>query len=651
MIAPNKVESRLYQKTISNTCSQKNSLVILPTALGKTIIALLTAIKRLDVYPWAKILLLAPTRPLVLQHFETFSQFLVFDENKINMFTGKNTPNERVLLWEQSQFIFATPQVINNDLENGRYDLNEVALLIFDEAHRARENYAYTKIAPNYIKNNKDPLILALTASPGKNKERIQELCKNLFIEVIEFRTENDLDVKDYINPIQIEWYKLKLPNEYINIKHLLEEILHNYLKKLHQMSFLLNKPIQYISKMDLIDLGNRLRAHVTNQQGNSDNGYYYSAIVAQAASISLMHALELLTTQDIEVFLNFLNKLEHDSDEMKNKYSQSIIKDSRFQKIKAFSELHANSNHIKMNKLRDIILEELQSNKNSKIIVFTQYRDTASKIVEKLQILPSVKPIRFVGQSSKREDIGLSQNEQAEILEEFRFDKYNVLIATCIAEEGLDIPAVELVVFYEPIPSEIRYIQRKGRTGRKKFGKVKILITEDTVDEAFFYVSLKREKQMKEIVTHLEKELNTTIHRTPLIKPEKPNLQENVININKNFKRNYKKLQSSNTTPETSDFKVNKWGVKEFKIKSDHNPTSVLTNFKSKNTKGLSNAVQWVLKRAVEFDNGDGINIDEFLKISTLENYDTEKIMAAISKLINEGVLYQPNPLKISVV
>ena len=82
MIAPNSIESRQYQKNISDTSSQKNTLVILPTALGKTIIGLLTAVKRLDVYPWAKILFMAPTRPLVLQHFKTFSQFLIYDENK-----------------------------------------------------------------------------------------------------------------------------------------------------------------------------------------------------------------------------------------------------------------------------------------------------------------------------------------------------------------------------------------------------------------------------------------------------------------------------------------------------------------------------------------------------------------------------------------
>jgi ERCC4-related helicase len=54
-----------------------------------------------------------------------------------------------------------------------------------------------------------------------------------------------------------------------------------------------------------------------------------------------------------------------------------------------------------------------------------------------------------------------MSQEEQSAVLESFRNGEFDVLVATSIAEEGLDIPEVDLVVFYEPIPSEIRYIQR----------------------------------------------------------------------------------------------------------------------------------------------------------------------------------------------
>jgi ERCC4-related helicase len=453
------------------------------------------------------------------------------------------------------------------------------------------------------------------------------------------------------VNPIQMDWYKLDLPKEYDTIKNQLEEILHGYLKQLHYMKFFLNTPIQRISKMDLISFGNKLRSYIDNPNlENERKSYYFSAISLQAASLSLMHAMELLTTQEIETFLNFLNKLE----ENPSRYAQKIVDDSRFKKIRGMTELYSNVNHSKMNKLRDIVLEELESNKDSKIIAFTQYRGTASKIVGNLQTLPGVRPIRFVGQSSNSEDTGLSQNEQAEIIDDFRFGKHNVLVATSIAEEGLDIPSVELVIFYEPIPSEIRYIQRKGRTGRKKFGKVKILITQETLDEAYFYASLKRTRQMKAIVSNLEKDLKLSLNRTPLKKPTKITITEKFTGIKKKIKprkNKYIKPETANVDPNDFDVEIQDGKVKELTIKKSERPSQILKNFKPTKTKGLNNAVNWVMRRSTECDNGDGIDIDEFLKISTLEGFDPELILAAISKLITEGLLYQPDSLKISVV
>jgi len=101
-----------------------------------------------------------------------------------------------------------------------------------------------------------------------------------------------------------------------------------------------------------------------------------------------------------------------------------------------------------------------------------------------------------------------MTQEQQREVLEKLRGGEANVLIATSIAEEGLDIPEVDHVVFYEPVPSEIRYIQRRGRTGRRVAGKVTILIAEDTVDEAFYWSSISRARKMKRIIGQLNRKL-----------------------------------------------------------------------------------------------------------------------------------------------
>ena len=138
------------------------------------------------------------------------------------------------------------------------------------------------------------------------------------------------------------------------------------------------------------------------------------------------------------------------------------------------------------------------KGNYSLKAIVFTQYRDTAQHIVDILNS-NGIKASRFVGQAKKEGDVGMKQEEQAQVLESFRRGEFSVLVATSIAEEGLDIPEVDLVIFYEPIPSEIRYIQRRGRTGRRTSGSVIILAAKDTIDERYLNASKRRIEKMNQ--------------------------------------------------------------------------------------------------------------------------------------------------------
>ena len=198
LIKRNMISHRDYQTNIVEKCSHKNSLVVLPTGLGKTIIGILLLTKVFEKYPQGKVLILAPTRPLVSQHAQSCKKLLNIREEKIISFTGKISPEKRVFLFKDSRIIISTPQVVKNDLERERYSLSPVCLIIFDEAHRTRGNYAYTFISEEYITSCSDPLILGLTASPGKNYEIIQDLCDNLYIENVIFKTYEDKDVIKY---------------------------------------------------------------------------------------------------------------------------------------------------------------------------------------------------------------------------------------------------------------------------------------------------------------------------------------------------------------------------------------------------------------------------------------------------------------------
>src|SRR3989338_8328676 len=215
---------RLYQQTILGTAANFNTLVVLPTGLGKTALAFLLAAHRLHHYPNSKMLMLAPTKPLCEQHVDTFKQHLDIPEEKIVLFTGNVSPEKRAELWKGATIIISTPQGLENDVINKRVKLEEVSLLVFDEAHHATGDYSYVWVAQQYEKVSHHGRILALTASAGSDLESIKEVCRNLNIEKVEVRTEHDQDVQPYIQPLQMKWIKVPFPQEFQKIQLFLKD-------------------------------------------------------------------------------------------------------------------------------------------------------------------------------------------------------------------------------------------------------------------------------------------------------------------------------------------------------------------------------------------------------------------------------------------
>ena len=256
------VESRLYQKNIAEAASRRNTMVILPTALGKTVISLLVTVDILYNYREGRILVMAPTRPLVSQHMKSFSSVLKLLEEQIAAVTGKTPPEARSAVWNKKdiRLLFATPEVVKNDLDEDRLHLSDFSLLVFDEAHRAVKDYAYTSIAKEYISQSSNPMILAMTASPGAERRRMQEVCDNLFIEHIEYRSEEDPDVKQYVNPIDVKWEWFNLPEDYLYVISVLRSMLDEKLRWLIQRGIIRKKSIEWIFKRNLIEAGESLR-------------------------------------------------------------------------------------------------------------------------------------------------------------------------------------------------------------------------------------------------------------------------------------------------------------------------------------------------------------------------------------------------------
>lgn len=507
LIKPHSVEERLYQQVIAGEAIAENTLVVLPTALGKTVIALLVTAYVLHRYPEGRVLMLAPTRPLVLQHRDSFAEFLNLDEGEVLAVTGKDRRERREELWSKGRVLFATPQVVRNDMESGTLDPSELSLVIFDEAHRGVKKYAYTDIARSYIESHASPLVLALTASPGGDRERLERVCQALHIESIAYRNEEDPDVKPYIPGTRVEWREVNLPGEYKRAAKLLREMVERRAKKLQGA---VKKPPSRVTKGDLVEAGKVLQGRL---KSGGKKGPVFSAIVQQSAALSLAHALEVLQTQGSAQCLAFMEKLEA---ERKSKKSYAnVVKDGRYPELKPLLEEIAEIEHPKVKALLEEVEGQLQHSPESRVLVFTQIRDTAARLVEALGECGIDSRI-FVGQASTKGVEGMTQDDQRKTVEGFREGEFKVMVATSIGEEGLDIPNVDLVVFYEPVPSEIRFIQRRGRTGRKAPGKTVILAARGTPDIAFLHSSRKKEEKMRKMLEELSSDLETLERRRP---------------------------------------------------------------------------------------------------------------------------------------
>jgi ERCC4-related helicase len=596
LIRKNSVEFRTYQSNISQSAFNRNTLVILPTALGKTIISLLVCANTLYNYKDKRVLIMAPTRPLVTQHMNSFFSVLKMLEDQIAAVTGKIVPYARRAIWNKPEIrlVFATPEVVKNDIEENRLSLNDFTLLVFDEAHRAVKDYAYTFIAKEYVKQSIYPLILALTASPGSDKQRMKEVCDNLFIEHVEYRSEEDPDVRQYINPIEVEWKYLDLPSEYQYIISNLKSILHEKIRWLIQHRILSQKDPKWIFKRNLIDAGDQIRYNLELTM-EEERGPLYVALMQQSSALSLMYCTELIESQGSYSLKAFLNRIEEEGHGAgsggSSKSHQSILNDSRIKEVLTLvnnlttehpkinyivhllrnryhsSDFTQNSNAKKdgqytqqekldpgsdYNRRHNHLIPYHDLQNNSRTLIFTQYRDSARHIVEMLS-KNGINASRFVGQAKRQGDIGMKQDEQTSVLESFRNGEFDVLVATSIAEEGLDIPQVDLVIFYEPIPSEIRHIQRRGRTGRMSAGSVIILAAKETIDERNLHASKRRIQKMKQtlssLLTSLKPIIRNSLSTNPLTSDDISSLDKTIENMDEKLKEMEIKSELRNDT------------------------------------------------------------------------------------------------------
>ncbi len=508
MIRKETISRRKYQVEIATRALQRPTLVVLPTGLGKTIIALILIAERKK-QGKGPFLMLAPTKPLVEQH-RAFMERHLLDTNMI-MLTGEILPAKRKDLYKEGYLIISTPQVIKNDIISGDLDIGMFQTMIIDEAHRASGDYPYVFISEMFYEKRPEGLTLGLTASPGHEVSRIYEVCKNIGAESIEVRVDSDPDVKPYIQEMEITRIKVDLSEGMRSVIGILERAFLDRIGKLQRMGVIRRGPKTSIK--ELLGAAGRIQEMI-KRAGSRGGGSYYQAMSIQAQAMKISHAMELAETQGSEALYQYITRLVKDTGNPDcSKATRKVVSDPLFSM--ALNKVEALREEVptKIIALERAVIQKLREDPEARIIAFTHFRDTASFVFERLNKLyeKGVKPARFVGQASRGNDTGLSQKEQKEILNAFRSGEFNVLIATSVAEEGLDIPGADLVIFYEPIPSEIRTIQRRGRTGRHSSGKVVVLISRETRDVAYSFSARDKELKMERQLMALRRMLSNT--------------------------------------------------------------------------------------------------------------------------------------------
>ncbi len=493
LIRPESLEERRYQLSLALRALDGNSMIVLPTGLGKTAIALLVAASRLYT-EGGKILFIAPTKPLVEQHLRFFRRFLLLDgDGDFSMFTGETHPQERKERWEACRVCFATPQVIKNDLIAARYSLRDVSLLIVDECHRAVGNYAYVYLAERYRRDARSPLILAMTASPGGDSARVREVCENLGIRVVETRTEEDEDVRPYVHEREVLFVNVDLPEPLAQAILDLNDLLESRLDHLKRQNYTV--PRRERLSMRALEL---INAQIQRRIREKDRSAFLAASV-YAECMKIRHAIALAESQGSVALSRYLEKLTREATSGRgSKASLRLVRDPLFQRLLERSAAWKGEMHPKLQIILDLVRRQLEGFPESRIIIFATYRDTVQLLVDHLTA-NGYPARRFVGQAAKDQEKGLSQKMQIELLQRFRAGEFKVLIATSVGEEGLDVPSTDMVIFYEAVPSEIRSIQRKGRTGRSGAGRIVVLVTRGTSDEVYRYVSQRKEEAMVE--------------------------------------------------------------------------------------------------------------------------------------------------------
>ncbi|KAM8920818.1 Fanconi anemia group M protein [Pelodytes ibericus] len=510
-IYPTNYPVRDYQFNIAHTALLHNTLVCLPTGLGKTFIAAVVMYNFYRWYPSGKIVFMAPTKPLVAQQIEACFKIMGIPQSHMVEMTGSVHAKNRKEIWKKHRIFFLTPQIMVNDLSREACPASEIKCLVIDEAHKSQGNHAYCQVVRELLNYTKQFRILALSATPGSDTKSVQQVVSNLLIAHIELRSEDSPDIQSYSHERQVEKFVVPLGAELEVVQRSYLKVLETFAGRLIQSNVLSNRDLSNLTKYQMILSRDQFRKNPPPNIVGVQHGVVEGDF---ALCISLYHGYELLFQMGTRSLYYYLRSIMDGSKGM-TRARNELSRNSDFMEIFGQLEilfsvpggngsLHSNTDpgsgakkpfvysHPKLKKLEEVVVQHFNSwnscegsssskqiPKDTRIMIFSSFRDSVQEIAELLeQHHPTVRVMTFVGHSSTGKGVkGFTQKEQLEVVRRFRDGGYNTLVSTCVGEEGLDIGEVDLIICFDAQKSPIRLVQRMGRTGRKRQGRIVVLL------------------------------------------------------------------------------------------------------------------------------------------------------------------------------
>ncbi|KAG0581901.1 hypothetical protein KC19_3G018500 [Ceratodon purpureus] len=546
-IYPVNVPYREYQFAITKTALFTNTLVSLPTGLGKTLIAAVVMYNYYRWFPTGKIVFTAPSRPLVIQQIEACHNIMGIPQDMAIDMTGQMNPPQRAEEWRSRRVFYVTPQCLEKDIQSGSCPINDIVCLVVDEAHRATGNFSYCVVTRELLAANAKLRILALTATPGSKQVTIQAVVDNLHMSCLEYRDENDPDVSQYTHNRKLELVQVKMNAETNKIKDIYLDVLKPVVDKLYTMGVFYSREVARLSPFEFITAREKFRQ--APPQSLQQNQYrevesYFSI------AITLYHIFKLLHSHGVRPALEMLQaKLQEGT-------LRLMARNNQLHEIKSLMQesVGHGAPSPKLVKLEEIILQHFRDHDplTTRVIIFTNFRESVKDILESLvKVGHIVKAMEFIGQSSGKASKGQTQKVQQAVLQKFRSGGYNTIVATSIAEEGLDIMEVDLVICFDANISPLRMIQRMGRTGRKRDGRVVVLASEGSEMQGY----LKKQAKNKALGKHMQfGGVNSFIfHPSPRMVPHmlKPQVQMTQMKIEQYVPRGKQKSAEGAAVPD----------------------------------------------------------------------------------------------------